>query len=64
MKPIVGILGRFAVVMSTAMGLATVANYNHHKNYWEGTIYRIQTVDFNILAHTLPTKLSYALVHD
>ena len=31
------------------------ANY---KSYWYGTIYRVQTTDFNILHHSLPPTLS------
>jgi hypothetical protein len=30
----------------------------HYESYWDGTIFRVQTVDFNILHHTLPTTLS------
>jgi len=33
-----------------------------HKAYWKTTIFQVQTVDFNILAHTLPTTLSLALL--
>ena len=35
-------------------------NYFNHKSYYS-TIRNIQTVDFNILTHTLPAKLSLAL---
>nr|WP_317271329.1 type II toxin-antitoxin system HicA family toxin [Arthrospira sp. PLM2.Bin9] len=42
--------------------MATINNYGNHKNYWERTIFATQTVDFNILSHTLPTKLSLALL--
>ena len=31
---------------------------------YSSSLYKIQTVDFNILAHTLPTKLSYTLIKD
>lgn len=31
--------------------------------YWNKTIFQVQTVDFNILFHTLPTKLSYNLIN-
>lgn len=47
--------------MTSAFGVATVANWINHKSYWEGTIVRVQTTDFNILSHMLPTKLSYAM---
>jgi hypothetical protein len=64
MKPIVAIIGRITIIASTALGLSTGINYSNHKGYWEGTIYRVQTVDFNLLSHSLPTKLSYALIED
>ncbi|WAS04165.1 hypothetical protein LQF76_08985 [Gloeomargaritales cyanobacterium VI4D9] len=35
-----------------------------HKVYWETTIFQVQTVDFNMLAHTLPTKLSLLLLQN
>jgi len=55
------ILGRSLLAITSAFGIATTANWANHKGYWEGTIVRVQTTDFNILSHTLPTKLSYAL---
>lgn len=55
---------RFAAIFSTAFGISIIINQANHRGYWNGTIYRVQTVDFNILSHTLPTKLSYALVED
>jgi hypothetical protein len=33
-----------------------------YHSYWEGTIYRVQTVDFNLLHHILPTTLSQLIV--
>lgn len=33
-----------------------------YESYWEGTIKRVQTVDFNMLHHTLPTTLSYLVL--
>lgn len=30
----------------------------HYESYWNGTIFRVQTVDFNMLHHMLPTTLS------
>ena len=52
---------RLASCMTLAVGsgISFVA-FNHH-TYWNKTIFRVQTVDFNLLSHTLPTKLSYAL---
>lgn len=57
----VGSIIRFAITSSVAFSAATFSNWIDYKNYWDGTIYRTQTVDFNMLSHTLPTKLSYAL---
>jgi len=34
----------------------------YHDSYWGGTIHRVQTVDFNMLHHTLPTTLSHDIV--
>ena len=55
-------LGRLIVIGSTTFGIASYANLGHHKSYWNGTIERVQTVDFNMLSHMLPTKLSQALI--
>ncbi|MEB3884096.1 type II toxin-antitoxin system HicA family toxin [Lyngbya sp. CCY1209] len=55
-------LGRLGIIGVISFGAATVPNYGNHKSYWYGTIAAVQTVDFNILSHTLPTKLSYALI--
>jgi hypothetical protein len=35
---------------------------SHYESYWNGTIHRVQTVDFNILHHTLPTCLSQMIL--
>jgi hypothetical protein len=35
-----------------------------YHSYWEGTIYRVQTVDFNLLHHILPSTLSQLIVAD
>lgn len=56
-------LKRLAVVSSVALGLATVTSWYNYRSYWHGTIRRVQTVDFNILSHLLPTKLSHALIN-
>ncbi|MGB3769007.1 MAG: NERD domain-containing protein [Phormidesmis sp.] len=58
----VGSLGRLALIGTTAFGIASYANFGHHKSYWNGTIERVQTVDFNMLSHMLPTKLSQSLM--
>ena len=36
--------------------------HSHYQSYWNGTIYRVQTVDFNILHHTLPSTLSQLIL--
>ena len=36
--------------------------HSHYQSYWNGTIYRVQTVDFNILHHTLPPTLSQLIL--
>lgn len=55
-------LGRLSMISVISLVMATINNYGNHKNYWERTIFATQTVDFNILSHTLPTKLSLALL--
>ncbi|MEG4229452.1 hypothetical protein QUA35_29780 [Microcoleus sp. N9_B2] len=55
-------LGRFTLIATFSLGLATVKNWENYKNYWHGTIFAVQTVDFNMLSHTLPVKLSYTLL--
>ena len=55
-------LRRFTLIATFSLGLATVKNWENYKNYWYGTIFAVQTVDFNMLSHTLPVKLSYTLL--
>ncbi len=55
------VLARLLVIEFAALAVAVGINYGNHNNYWKKTIFRTQTVDFNMLSHTLPTKLSYAL---
>ncbi len=57
----IGSVIRFAITTSVACSVATVSNWIDYRSYWNGTIYSTQTVDFNILSHILPTKLSYVL---
>ena len=33
-----------------------------YESYWSGTVHRVQTVDFNLLHHTLPNTLSQLIV--
>lgn len=46
--------------------LPTIATYywtsSNHYNYWNRTIFAVQTIDFKILANTLPTKLSALII--
>lgn len=55
-------LGRLSLIAMFSLGLGTWKNWEHYNNYWHGTIFRVQTVDFNMLSHTLPGKLSYTLL--
>ncbi|MDZ4834987.1 MAG: hypothetical protein SGJ27_14515 [Candidatus Melainabacteria bacterium] len=34
----------------------------HYKSYWFGTIYRVQTTDFNLMHHVLPQTLSQMII--
>jgi hypothetical protein len=34
----------------------------HYQSYWNATIYRVQTTDFNLLHHTLPATLSQLII--
>jgi hypothetical protein len=36
----------------------------HYEAYWNGTIRKVQTTDFNILHHTMPTTLSAMILAD
>ncbi len=54
-------LGIFSAVCLIGAGII-MAKINHY-NYFNGTIYSVQTVDFNILSHTLPTKVSHLLIN-
>lgn len=54
-------LTRLTFISSVALTIATVSNFLNHHKYWNGTIFAVQTVDFNILSYSLPTKLSLVL---
>ncbi|MDJ0900382.1 MAG: hypothetical protein QNJ55_16380 [Xenococcus sp. MO_188.B8] len=64
MKLIFRILIRFSCTLAIAIILASYACYRSYQSYWNQTIRKVQTIDFNILAHTLPTKLSYVLINN
>ncbi|WP_148293464.1 hypothetical protein, partial [Picosynechococcus sp. NKBG15041c] len=55
-------IARLTACLIASFGLGTVFNYKVYDSYWNGTINRVQTVDFNILSHTLPTTLSHLLI--
>ncbi len=55
-------LGRLTAIATFSLGLGTLKNWQNYNNYWNGTIFAVQTVDFNMLSHTLPGKLSYTLL--
>jgi hypothetical protein len=52
---------QFGATSLFSMLLAIIIMDANYKDYWDTTIYRTQTVDFNILANLLPTKLSIQL---
>jgi signal transduction histidine kinase len=55
---------RSLLVVEIGFALASVVNIVNYKNYWEKTIFRVQTVDFNMLSHMLPAKLSATLIQN
>ncbi len=48
----------------TGMCLWLIICHVHYHSYWMGTIYRVQTTDFNLLHHTLPPVLSDMILAD
>lgn len=50
------------VVILAAFFLWLSLCHEHYKSYWLGTIYRVQTTDFNILHHILPPVLSQMII--
>ncbi|QLE45166.1 hypothetical protein FD723_33110 (plasmid) [Nostoc sp. C052] len=59
---ILKVLARLATTGIISFGVGGAVTFDRYNNYWNQTIFRVQTVDFNILSHTLPTKLSYAII--
>ena len=51
---------RFVVpfVLFCALALWLFLCHTHYESYWNGTIHKVQTTDFNMLHHTLPITLS------
>ena len=61
---ILKVFARLATTGLISFGIGGAITFESYNNYWDKTIFRVQTVDFNILSHTLPTKLSYALIKE
>lgn len=53
---------KFLICVPTFLLLASGINYSNYRSYYD-TIYKVQTIDFNILSSSLPTKLSLALIN-
>ncbi len=55
---------RYLLPVVCAMGLLVwfFLCHEQYRSYWEGTIHRVQTTDFNLLHHTLPPTLSQLIV--
>jgi hypothetical protein len=49
-------------VFSLGLILWLVLCHTHYDAYWYGTIRKVQTTDFNILHHTMPTTMSALLL--
>ena len=57
-------VGRLTLTGAVSFGIGVLSMVERHNTYWNTTIFRVQTVDFNILSHTLPTKLSYTIIQN
>jgi len=55
---------RIVAVTTAFFGVGTWLIERGHAGYWKTTIFQVQTVDFNILSHTLPTTLSLAVMRE
>ncbi len=51
-------------VLALALLVWLLLSQAFYRSYWEGTLERVQTVDFNLLHHTLPTTLSQLIIAD
>ncbi|MBS2006655.1 MAG: hypothetical protein JST01_06420 [Cyanobacteria bacterium SZAS TMP-1] len=49
-------------VFCCALALWLFLCHTHYESYWNGTIRKVQTTDFNILHHTMPATLSALIV--
>jgi len=52
------------VVFLIGVALWLFLCHEQHNSYWLGTIYKVQTTDFNLLHHTLPSTLSQLIIAD
>jgi hypothetical protein len=55
-------VGRLTAIIAVALAMTTLKNWDNYHQYWNQTIFATQTVDFNLLSHTLPSKLSSSLI--
>lgn len=55
-------ISRFGISVLLSILIASILGYLSHSNYWKRTIFRTQTVDFNMLANILPGKISDQLI--
>ena len=56
-------IGRFLGFLILGFSAGVIGNIFSYQNYWKGTMYSVQTVDFNMLSHTLPFKLSTLIIN-
>jgi hypothetical protein len=63
-KILLSVKKRFLVplVLICGLGLWLVLCHEYYKSYWLGTIYKVQTTDFNMLHHSLPATLSQLII--
>jgi len=52
------------VVFLIGVALWLFLCHEQYNSYWFGTIYKVQTTDFNLLHHTLPSTLSQLIIAD
>ena len=53
---------KLLICLPTSLLLASGLNCSNYRSYYD-TIYKVQTIDFNMLANSLPSKLSQALIN-
>ncbi len=63
-QAILSIKKRFIIPLIVIAGIGSwlILCHAHYKSYWFGTIYRVQTTDFNLLHHILPQTLSQMII--